>query len=127
MKLQKLVDRGAELAEIIAAVKRVIYIHPLALFCLCFGAGSFLFCAGLSLLRATNYQVEIAQYKLAVNSALHKAQEEINQIDRTVETAPLATKQKQKIKQSTQKSNAVIEEIQKDIKSENEQLSNHQE
>jgi hypothetical protein len=104
-------------------VRRKISISSLNSTFVCLGFGIFLGCAGISLLRATSYQLQIAEYKLAVNTALHEVREEIDRIDRTVETAPIATEQKQKIQESTQKSDAVLEEVQKDIEGEKGNLS----
>ena len=103
--------------------RQSFFIPPSAWIITSIGFSIFLGCSGISLVRTSNYQLEIAQYKLAVGSALNEVQREIVDIDRTVSTAPIATEQKQKIKELTQKTDAVLEGIQKDIEDSSEKLS----
>ncbi|NJO99183.1 MAG: hypothetical protein HC775_16755 [Hyellaceae cyanobacterium CSU_1_1] len=76
-----------------------------------FGFMVFLVCSGISLTKAKAYQLELAQYKLAVGSALNEVVQVNSTLVETAKSAPLPPAKKQQIVNLTEKSNQAIESI----------------
>ena len=68
-----------------------------------------------SISQAKVYQMELAQYKLAVGGALLDVQKVSDTLGKSAERLPIAPHQKAKIKQQLTDSNAVIEQAQQSI------------
>ncbi len=86
------------------------------------GISTFLCCSGISIVRAHNYQIEHKQFKLEVGAAISQVQRVSDTLERTAQTSAIAPKQKREIQQLTQKSSAVLEQVESDIELETEKL-----
>jgi len=84
---------------------------------MCFGVG-----CGVSVARATSYQLELMQYKMAVGSALSSVGQVSDTLEFNAETSPIAPTEKRRIKQLTQKSDRTLQAIEQDIESETKKL-----
>ena len=75
---------------------------------------------GYSVARANVYQLELAQYKLEVDTSLNKVQQVSNTLGEATKILPLPQGKKQKIFTQLEQSNAVIEQteekVERDIK-----------
>lgn len=87
-----------------------------------FGLMIFLCCSGVSVARTKQYQLEIAEYKLAVGSALSDVKQASDTLERSADTLPIAREQKRKIEKLTSKTDAVLQRVQNDIEIETEKL-----
>lgn len=85
-----------------------------------FGFMCFLIGSGWSISRAKVYELELAQYKLAVGTALSKVEQVSTTLDDAAQRAALAPAQKEKIARLTDKSEAVIEQVKSEINLEEE-------
>ena len=103
--------------------RQSFFIPPAAWIITSIGFSIFLGCSGISLLRARNYELQLAEYKLAVGSVLSEAQQELTNVDRQLENVPIAPEQKRELEELTRKTDAVLEQFQADIEEESEKLS----
>lgn len=87
-----------------------------------FGLMWFLIGSGYSVARAKSYQIELAQYKLAVGSALHEVKKVSDTLERTAETSAIAPQEKYQIQQLTKKSSAVLEQVESEIEQSTDKL-----
>lgn len=89
-----------------------------------FGFMCFLIGSGWSISRAKVYELELAQYKLAVGTALSKVEQVSTTLDDAAQKAAIATTEKEKIARLTDKSEAVILKARTDIDEETNKLIN---
>ncbi|MEY2832269.1 MAG: hypothetical protein RLZZ574_1527 [Cyanobacteriota bacterium] len=89
-----------------------------------FGFMCFLIGSGWSISQAKIYELELAQYKLAVGSVLVDVATVTNTLDDAANTSAISPAQKQKIERLTNKSEAVIEQARTDIDEETNKLIN---
>lgn len=75
-----------------------------------------------SVSRAKAYQIELAQYKLQVGSALSQVKKVSDTLERTAESSTIAPHEKHQIKQQAKKSAAVIDQVESSIEQETEKL-----
>ena len=75
-----------------------------------------------SVSRAKAYQIELAEYKLQVGSALSEVKKVSDTLERTAESSALAPHEKHQIKQQAEKSAAVIKQVESSIEQEAEKL-----
>ncbi len=83
----------------------------------------FLCGSGLSISRARSYQIELAQYKLAVGTALSEVKKVSDTLERSAESSAIAPQEKQRIHELTQKSDAVIQQVESEIEAETNKLT----
>ncbi len=96
---------------------------PLAWNFIGFGLMWFLIGNGWSVSRAKVYQLELAEYKLAVGSALSEVRKVSDTLERTAESSTaIAPHERYQIQQLTQKSTAVLEQVESDIEQSTEKL-----
>ncbi len=95
--------------------KLSIYPPALAWNFVSFGLMIFLCCSGWSVARAKVYQLQVAEYKLAVGSALSEVKKVSDTLEKSAETSAIALKEKRKISKLTQQSNATIEQVEQSI------------
>lgn len=105
-------------------VRQQTQIPDLAWIFTSFGFMCFLIGSGWSISRAKVYELELAQYKLAVGSALSNVEQISTTLDDAAQKAALAPAQKEKIARLTDKSEAVIEQARTDIDQETSKLIN---
>lgn len=103
-------------------VRRSPWIHPLSQLILSLGASVFMGCSGLSLFRATSYQLELAQYKLEVSTAFTEVRKASGTLKQSVESSPIAPREKRKILNDTRKSDRILDAAEKDIEEKTEKL-----
>ncbi len=77
---------------------------------------------GWSVARAKVYQLELAEDKLAVGSALSEVRKVSDTFERTAVSSAIAPHEKYRIQQLTQKSTAVLEQVESDIEQSTEKL-----
>ena len=88
-----------------------------------FGLMWFLIGSGWSVSRAKAYQIELAEYKLQVGSALFEIKKVSDTLERTAESSTtIAPDEKYQIQKQAEKSAAVIEQVESSIKQETEKL-----
>lgn len=87
-----------------------------------FGLMWFLCCSGISVARATNYQIELMEYKLAVGGALSSVEKVSDTLEFSAETSAIAPRSKREIKQLVKKSDRDLQAIEQDIDSQTERL-----
>lgn len=80
-----------------------------------FGFMCFLIGSGWSISRAKVYELQLAQYKLAVGSVLNDVATVNDTLDKVAQSAAIPTAQKQKIERLTDRNKAVIDQAQADI------------
>jgi hypothetical protein len=80
-----------------------------------FGFMCFLIGSGWSISRAKVYELELAQYKLAVGTALSHVEKVSTTLDDAAQKAAIAPAQKEKIARLTDQSEAAIEQARTDI------------
>ncbi len=76
-----------------------------------------------SISQAKVYQMELAQYKLAVGGALLDVQKVSDTLGKSAERLPINPAKKAEIKQQLSESNAVIEQAQQSVNQDIKQLS----
>lgn len=89
-----------------------------------FGLMWFLIGSGWSVARAKVYQLEVAEYKLQVGLALSEVRKASDTLQSVSATSPIAPKEKRKIRAATQKSDRILDAVEKDIEEETEKLIN---
>ena len=99
-----------------------IVIHPLAQIILSVGASVFMGFSGHSLSKAKTYQVQLAEYKLQVGTVLTSVEKVSDTLEQTAKTSAIAPADKKKIQQLTQKSDRLLEAVEKDIEEQTEKL-----
>lgn len=87
-----------------------------------FGFMCFLIGSGWSISRAKVYELELAQYKLAVGSVLVDVATVSDTLDNAARSATIAPAEKQKIERLTDKTNTVINQARTDIDEETSKL-----
>lgn len=87
------------------------------------GLCAFLCGSGWSISRAKYYRIQLAQYKLAVGSALSKVEKVSDTLERSAQTSAIAPQEKRKIRELTQHSEAVIEQVESEIEAETSKLT----
>ena len=87
-----------------------------------FGLMWFLIGCGWSISRAKSYQLELAQYKLAVGQVLSGVRKVSDTLERGAQTSTIAPAQKREIQQLTQDATAVLEQVESNIELETEKL-----
>ena len=87
-----------------------------------FGVMWFLIGSGWSVSRAKAYQIELAQYKLQVGSALSGVKKVSNTLERTAVSSAIAPHEKYRIQQLTEESSAVLEQVESIIEQETDKL-----
>ena len=105
-------------------VKRSIYPPGAAWIIFSFGLSAFLCCSGYSLTRATNYQLQLAEYRLQVGTALSQVKKVSDTLEKSAKTSALAPNKKQEIQQLTEKSDRIIDRVEQDIEAETSKLTN---
>lgn len=95
---------------------------PFAINCLGFGMMCFLIGCGYSMAQAKVYQMELAEFKLAVGSALSGVKQVSDTLERSAVSATIAPQEREKIRRLTEKSSAVLEQVESDIEDETEKL-----
>ncbi len=78
---------------------------------LSFGAMWLMIDSGKSISQAKHYQMELAEYKLTVGSALSEVQKVSDTLEKSVDSSAIAPQEKEEIKKLTQESSAVLEKI----------------
>ena len=79
--------------------------------------------ASWSISQAKVYQLELAEYKLAVGGALNKVQKVSDTLEKSAQRLPIASPKREEIKQQIKESNAAIQQAQSEIDVEIEQLT----
>jgi hypothetical protein len=88
-----------------------------------FGLMCWLIGCGWSVSRAKAYQIELAQYKLQVGSALSEVKKVSDTLERTAESSTaIAPHEKYQIQKQVEKSSAVLEQVESKIEQETEKL-----
>ena len=88
-----------------------------------FGLMWFLIGSGWSVSRAKAYQIELAEYKLQVGSALSEVEKLSNDLEHTAsESIAIAPREKYQIQKQAEKSAAVLELVKSSIEQETEKL-----
>ena len=87
-----------------------------------FGLMWFLIGSGWSVSRAKAYQIELAEYKLQVGSALFGVRKVSDTLEQTAVNSAIAPHEKYRIQQLTEKSTAVLEQVESDIEQSTEKL-----
>ncbi|MDJ0904166.1 MAG: hypothetical protein QNJ55_35820 [Xenococcus sp. MO_188.B8] len=87
-----------------------------------FGLMCWLMGCGWSVSRAKAYQIELAQYKLQVGSALSEVKKVSDTLEQTAVNSAIAPHEKYRIQQLTEKSTAVLEQVESDIEQSTEKL-----
>ncbi|MEO0834787.1 MAG: hypothetical protein AAFY16_02110 [Cyanobacteria bacterium J06642_3] len=87
-----------------------------------FGLMWFLIGQAWSISRAKAYELELAQFKLAVGTVLSEVKEVINTHEQSVNTDAIAPQERRKIQQLTQHSNAVIEQVESQVEQSTDKL-----
>src|SRR6056300_103613 len=95
---------------------------PTYLTILSFGVSGFLICMGVSTVKAQHYRVEYEQFRLEVGTVLSTVKAASDTLQYTAETSTIAPQDKREIQQLTQKSSAVIEQIQSEIDQQTDKL-----
>ncbi len=103
-------------------VKHSIYPPPFAWDVLSLGLAIFLSCSGISIVRTDNYKVEYQQFKLQVGEAISEVRKVSDTLERTAESSAIAPHEKYRIQQLTEKSTAVLEQVESDIEQSTEKL-----
>lgn len=103
-------------------VRQRISLTELAWAFVAFGIMSLLIGCGWSVSQAKVYQLELAEYKLAVGQVLSGVRKVSDTLERGAQTAPIAPAQKREIQQLTQDAAAVLEQVESDIELETEKL-----
>lgn len=103
-------------------VRRSIYPPAFAWDVLSLGLAIFLGCSGISIVRTDNYKIEHQQFKLEVGEAISKVRKVSDTLERTAETSAIADHEKYRIQQLTDKSTAVLEQVESEIEQETEKL-----
>lgn len=85
---------------------------------MCFSIG-----CGISVARATSYQLELMQYKMAVGKALSNVGQVSDTLEFNAETSTIAPQEKRKIKQLTQKSDRILDRVEQDIEKETNKIT----
>lgn len=104
-------------------VRRSIYPTPLFWNFLGFAIAVLSVGASWSISQAKVYQLELAEYKLAVGGALNKVQKVSNTLEQSAERLPIANGARAEIKQQIEESNAVIEQAVAEVEQEIEELT----
>ncbi len=76
-----------------------------------------------SISRAKVFELELAQYKLAVGGALLDVQKVSDTLEKSAERLPIAPAKKAAIKQQLSESNAVINQVQAEVNQSTKQLT----
>ncbi len=76
-----------------------------------------------SISRAKVFELELAQYKLAVGGALFDVQKVSDTLEKSAERLAIAPAKKAAIKQQLSESNAVIDQVQAEVSEETKQLT----
>ncbi|MEM6612299.1 MAG: hypothetical protein AAF652_08600 [Cyanobacteria bacterium P01_C01_bin.72] len=87
-----------------------------------FGLMVFLCGSGWSIGRAKAYQLELAEYKLQVGTALTQVKEVSDTLEKVSNSSAIAPHQKRKIQQLTQESDRILEAVEQNIEEETEKL-----
>ena len=87
-----------------------------------FGVMWFLIGSGWSVSQAKVYQLELAEYKLAVGSALSEVKKVSDTLEKSADSSAIAPQDKREIEKLTEKTDAVLERVADDIKGETEKL-----
>ncbi|MEM6613288.1 MAG: hypothetical protein AAF652_13730 [Cyanobacteria bacterium P01_C01_bin.72] len=75
-----------------------------------------------SISRAKVYQIELAEYKLQVGTVLHEVKKVSDTLEQVSQSAAIAPLEKRKIQAATQKSDRLLEAVEKDIEEQTEKL-----
>lgn len=89
---------------------------------LSFGAMWLMITSGNSLSTAKQYQLQIAEYKLSVGSALSEVKKVSDTLEQTAKNSPIALEQIRQIEELTIESDAVLEELEAEIEEETDKL-----
>ena len=104
-------------------VRKPNLLPPSACNFIAFGLMSWLMGCGWSVSRAKAYQIELAQYKLQVGSALSEVRKVSDTLERTVESSTaIAPHERYQIQKQVEKSTAVLEQVESDIEESTEKL-----
>ena len=103
-------------------VRKSNFFPPSAWNFVAFGLMCWLMGCGWSVSRAKAYQIELAQYKLQVGSALSEVKKVSDTLERTAKSSAIAPHEKYRIQQLTEKSTAVLEQVESDIEQETDKL-----
>ncbi len=103
-------------------VKKSNFFPPSAWNFVAFGLMCWLMGCGWSVSRAKAYQIELAQYKLQVGSALSGVKKVSNTLERTAVSSAIAPHEKYRIQQLTEESSAVLEQVESIIEQETDKL-----
>ena len=87
-----------------------------------FGLMWFLIGSGWSVSQAKHYQLELAEYKLAVGSALSQVQEVSNTLEKVSNNSAIAREQKKKIEELTLKTDVVLQQVQNKLENDTQKL-----
>ena len=87
-----------------------------------FGLMCWLMGCGWSVSRAKAYQIELAEYKLQVGSALSEVKKVSDTLERTAESSAIAPHEKYQIQKQVEKSAAVLEQVESSIEQETDKL-----
>jgi|SRR5210317_525980 len=87
-----------------------------------FGLMVFLCGSAWSVARAKAYQIEVAEYKLQVGTALSQVKRVSDTLEQVSNSTALAPEQAQKIRAATEKSDRILEAVEKDIENSTEQV-----
>ncbi len=100
-------------------------LNPTAMFWNCLGLAIAIMSIGTSwsISRAKVYQLQLAQYKLAVGDALSEVKHVSDQLEQKTQSLPLPVAQKRKIQRQLQETNAVIESAETAIDQEVKELT----
>ena len=97
---------------------------PFAWYFTSFGFMVFLSCTGISVVRTRQYELRIAEYQLAVGSALSEVKKVSSTLGQSADTLPIAPQQRWKIEQRLEESNAVIDKTEDEIEQRVDELLN---
>lgn len=89
-----------------------------------FGLMVFLCGSGYSVSRAKVYQLELAEYKLQVGSALNDVKKVSDTLEKVSNSSTIAPVEKQKIRQLTKKSDRILDRVSADIEESTNKLIN---
>lgn len=87
------------------------------------GLCAFLCGSGWSVSRAKYYRMELAEFQLGVGNALHEVRKASDTLERSAQNSAIAPQQKREIQQATEKSKAVIEQVESQIEAETNKLT----
>ena len=89
-----------------------------------FGLMWFLIGSGWSVARAKAYQIELAEYKLQVGTALSEVKKVSDTLESVSNLPAIAPKQRQKIKKLTRKSDRILDAVEERVEKETDKLIN---